>query len=259
MSGSFKDKVVVVTGAGSGIGRTSAMDFAAAGALVIAAGNVEEDVQETAALAVSAGGNCEAAQVDVSDVESVASFFSNIESRHKCLDVLVNCAGVSQQPAARLGDVTEADWARVLGVNTTGTWLCLKHAVALMETSGSGSIVNVASIAGLRPVPGQSAYAVSKHAVIGITKCAAVDYAPSGIRVNAVCPGGIDTPMLRATLEGMSEQEAAGALEAMAGFHPLNRLGTADDISAAMQFLSSDEASFITGAILTADGGWGAN
>jgi len=143
-------------------------------------------------------------------------------------------------------------------VNTTGSWLCMKHALALMEPRGAGAIVNVASIAGLRPVPNQAAYVASKHALIGLTKCAAVEYGAAGIRVNAVCPGGIDTPMLRANLDGLTEEQAAGAMQAMAALHPANRLGEAGEIADAILFLAADTSSFVNGAILSADGGWAA-
>lgn len=155
-------------------------------------------------------------------------------------------------------DISFEEWNLIPQVNVTGTWLCMREELKHMLSRGSGTIVNTASFAGLHTIATQTAYVASKHAVIGLTKNAAIEYAAHGIRINAVAPGGIATPMLERNLGGLDGAQRAAALEAISNYHPMKRLGEAVEIADAMLFLCSDQASFITGACLSVDGGWAA-
>jgi NAD(P)-dependent dehydrogenase (short-subunit alcohol dehydrogenase family) len=240
---SFAGRVALVTGAGSGIGRASAIAFAAAGALVTAADIATDAASETAALITGAGGSCLPLNADTSLAEDVAGMVASTITAYGRLDIAFNNAGIS---GGRPGqdDFDEDRYDRVMAINAKGVWLGMKFQIPEMLRAGGGAIVNMASVAGLTGV-GALSYTASKHAVIGMTKAAAVRYAGQNIRINAVCPGAVDTPMFA--------RAVAGALPPPAGTTGL--LAGATDIAAAVLWLCSGEARFITGHPLVVDGG----
>lgn len=254
MSLRLKDKVAIVTGAGSGIGRASALRFAAEGASVVCADISVAGAVDTAA---SAGGSAIAVQVDTSVAADVQRLVGECIERFDRVDVLYSNAGVGGVGTA--ADTDEAEWHRVLGVNLTGVWLCAKYVLPHMVRAGAGSIVNQASIGGLEGVRAVAAYSAAKAGVIGLTRQMAVDYSPLGIRVNAIAPGTVPTPLV----QGIWEQGAGlvqGAdlqsrVSAAAALYPLGRVGAPEDIANLALFLASDEASWITGAVYVIDGG----
>ena len=173
------------------------------------------------------------------------------------IDCAFNNAGITQS-STLAADISCDEWNRVLRVNVTGVWLCMRSEIKLMQEQGGGSIVNTASFLAMHSMEMQTAYVASKHAVLGLTKNAAIEYAHEGIRINAVAPGGIPTGMMAQTLSGLDEAEQGAARQGIADMHPMKRLGRPREIAQAVMFLSSDEAEFITGACLAVDGGWAA-
>jgi NAD(P)-dependent dehydrogenase (short-subunit alcohol dehydrogenase family) len=238
-------RVVIVTGAGSGIGRATARLFAERGARVVVA-----DLDFEAAQRVSNEIKTEAVpvRVDTSDQDSVNSMVQSTLDAFGRLDAAVNNAGIGSGGAFKVADLPLEKWRRVMSVNLDGVFHCLQAEIPAMLEGGGGSIVNVASVMGLVANRNSAGYVASKHGVIGLTKAAALDYAKSGVRVNVVCPGYIDTPLLAPT-----SQEYVDSVRAA---HPLGRLGTADEIAAIVAFLASPESSFVTGASYTGDGGY---
>lgn len=248
------ETVVLVTGAGSGIGRAVTLAFAAAGlgvgernATVVAADLDFAAAKETAG---TGGPAVIAVEMDVTSTPSVDQAFDSLLERFGRLDHAVNCAGINCA-AVPLGAGDEDDFDRTVAVNLKGVWRCLRREVAQMATQpDGGSVVNIASAAGLVGYPHAAPYVASKHAVVGLTKAAALDYARHGVRVNAVCPGAVDTPML-------AERAAAepGLIEAMRRHHPSGRLVTVDDVTSAVMWLCSPGATSVTGIALPVDGG----
>ena len=249
MSGMLAGKVVLVTGGGSGIGRASALALAREGADVVVSDVVEEGGNETLRLIEEAGGKGLFLRGDVADATDVQRIIEEVEAHYGRLDCAFNNAGIEgiQAPTA---DCTEENWDRVLRVNLKGTWLCMKYEIPLMLKQHRGSIVNTASVAGLVGFPGIVAYNASKGGVIQLTKTAALEYATEGIRVNAVCPGVIRTPMVERFLGGSAEAEAA-----FVAMEPVGRMGTPEEIADAVVWLLSDASSFVTGDALPVDGG----
>lgn len=237
----FTGKVALVTGATGGMGRAITAALGAAGATVMATDLADRGDLPGAAAFTSA---------DVSDSAQVAALVASTVERFGTLDVAVNAAAIEFETVA-LADCSDDDFGRMMNVNTTGVFLCMKHEIAAMLAAGGGSIVNIASTNSFRPQHDQPAYTASKHAVLGLTRSAALDYASRGIRVNAVCPGAIDTPMLRAAMErrGRDADDVAHRLS------PLGRFGRPDEIAAAVLWLCSDASSFTTGHALAIDGG----
>lgn len=247
----FEGKVVVVTGGSSGIGRATALAFGREGAAVAIA-DLDAEAGEKAAQEIrSRGPEAKAYPVDVSREDDVRSLVEIVMARWGHLDVLVNNAGVYLQSDA-IG-TSEAQWNHLMGVNLTGAFLCIKHAAPAMMRGKGGAIVNVASEAGLVGIRNQVAYNVSKAGLVALTRSCAVDFASRGIRVNCVCPGTTDTPLVQAAVARASDPRAAR--KALEEVRPANRLGTPDEIAAAIVFLAGD-CEYATGAVLSVDGGY---
>lgn len=245
-------KIVLVTGGASGIGRAACLRLGQEGALVCVADVAADGTLAVAREIEAAGGRAEPLPLDVTEGEAVAAAVQGIAERHGRLDGAFNNAGI-EGPAIKTADYPDDEWDRVLAVNLKGVWWCMKAELDQMVLQGGGAIVNTASIAGVRGFPGASAYVASKHGVVGLTRSAAVEYAHHNIRVNAVCPGFIETPM--AARVGASGRVKPSA---MADLAPIRRMGEAREIGDAASWLLSDEASFTTGVTLEVDGGYAA-
>lgn len=243
----FANKSVFITGAASGIGRAAAVAFGARGAYVTVADIDAAGAAATADLINAIGGTGRPVTCDVSEDASVRAAVA-AAADSGLLAVAINCAGVSAQPTVPLVDYDLAVLDRMIGVNLRGLFLCMRAQLGYMVPAGGGAIVNVASAAGLVATRGASGYVASKHGAVGLTKAAALDYAAVGVRINAVCPGLVDTPMI-----GGRPQEVRGAL---ASAHPVGRIARAEEIAEVIVWLSSSRASFITGAAIPADGGY---
>jgi NAD(P)-dependent dehydrogenase (short-subunit alcohol dehydrogenase family) len=253
MAGLVEGKVALVTGGASGIGRATALIFAREGAKVAVADLNLAGCKETVGMVKKAGGEAFAVKCDVSKTTRVQAMVKTVVDTYGRLDYGFNNAGVS--PAGgRVGEIPEDDWDRVIAINLTGVWLCMKYELAQMVAQGGGVIVNTASIMGLVGERRTGAYCAAKHGVVGLTKTAALEYAKKNIRVNAVCPGSTLTPMMRQGLERDPRLE-----EAYKASHPLGRLGAPEDIGEAVMWMCSDQASFVTGLALPVDGGYTAH
>jgi NAD(P)-dependent dehydrogenase (short-subunit alcohol dehydrogenase family) len=247
----FDGKVALVTGAGSGIGRASALAFAREGARVVVSDINPEGGAETVRAIEAVKGQARFVAADVSNEAQVEALMAGCLEAFGRLDFAHNNAGIAEPPTP-MHDVEQSSFERVLSVNLIGVWLCLKHEARLMLRQGSGAIVNTASLAGLIGFPMHVAYSASKHAVVGITRTAALEYAQLGIRVNAVCPAFIQTPMIEGlTDEGVPRMD----LERLARMQPMGRLGTPEEVAESVVWLCSESASFITGIALPIDGG----
>jgi NAD(P)-dependent dehydrogenase (short-subunit alcohol dehydrogenase family) len=248
----FQDKVVVVTGAGSGIGKATALAFGREGAKVMAADIDAASAQATAEQIKAAGGQAEFLQVDVSVGADVGRMVTTTVERLGRLDVMVNNAGVFFQVPVVL--VPEEQWDWLMSINLRGVYLGCKHAVPQMIRQGKGAIVNTASIAGLRGFGGYGTYGAAKGGVVQLTKALAVEVARVGVRVNCVCPGIIETAMLD---QGVAEMglDRTAFIQLAGAAHPMGRIGRPEEVAAAILFLASDDASFITGIALSVDGG----
>lgn len=250
----FSDRIALVTGAASGIGAATARAFAAAGAQVVLADIDAAGMQTICSEIANAGGHADVVACDIAEEEQVAALVETIVARHGRLDYAHNNAGVDG-PQVPLHEYPVTEWDRLVRINLRGTFLCLQAELRQMLAQGGGAIVNTASIAaasGALVLAGP--YTASKHGLAGLTKVAAVAYASAGIRINAVCPSFVQTPMLARALEG-NPDEAQEVLDRIIAVHPLGRLGTAEEIASAVLWLCSDAASFVTGAILPVDGG----
>ena len=246
-------RVALVTGAASGIGRASALAFAADGARVVAADVSVDQGRETVDLIEAAGGEAIFVATDVARRDDVETLVRAAIDTYGRLDSAHNNAGIEGSPPAgsTFHDYPDELWDRVLSINLKGVWLCMQAEITqMLAQGGGGNIVNTASIAGLVGGFG-GAYSAAKHGVVGLTKVAALEYATRGIRVNAVCPGGIRTPMLERVFARRPETE-----HMFVAGEPVGRLGTPEEIAAAVVWLCSDGASFLTGVALPVDGGW---
>jgi NAD(P)-dependent dehydrogenase (short-subunit alcohol dehydrogenase family) len=249
-------KTAIVTGAGNGIGRAIAMAFAAAGAKVVVSDVLSDDGERTVREISESGGTAYFVAADVSDVEQVENLISASVTRFGGLDILANNAGIGGGKL-RLHEIEPDDFDRVINVNLRGTFLCSKYAIPHFLAQGDGRIVNTASTYGLIAAPNAAAYCASKAAIINLTRQMAVDYGPDGIRVNAICPGYIDTGLGRRASQLSPDAFAAATAirEKAAGMQPLGRQGQPTEVGEVALFLASDAASFMTGSIVTVDGG----
>jgi len=246
----LEGRVALVTGAASGIGRATAELFAAMGARVVAA-DVDTD-RGAAAVAelTDAGREAVFRGADVTDADMVRALVAYAVDTYGRLDCAANCAGVGGGDALT-HEYPDDRWDRIVSTNLRGTWLAMRREIEAMLAQGDGgAIVNVSSTLGLRGSPMASAYSAGKHGVLGLTRTAAIEYAPGGIRVNAVCPGAIDTPMMDETFERFP-----GFREMLIGFVPMARMGRPEEVASAIAWLCSDAASFITGESLAIEGG----
>lgn len=252
MPGSLEGKTALVTGGGSGIGRAASLAYAKDGARVVVADVNVEGGEETVQLIKETGGEAILVHADVSKPEDTQAMVAQAVETFGSLDCAFNNAGIGGGKERHLtADYLEDDWDRVMSINLKGVWLCMKAEIPQMMKQGKGAIVNTASIAGLVGLSGTVAYVAAKHGVTGLTKAAAMEYAKSGIRVNAVCPGYIQTPLVQGIFD-----EIDGYRERVASRHPMDRLGEPKEIAQAVLWLSSDSASFVTGHNMAVDGGY---
>ena len=250
MTNQFESKVALVTGGNAGIGKAVALEFAKQGARVVVAARRVSEGEETVAMIRELGGDALFVATDVTRANDVQSMVTTCVSHYGGLDYAVNNAGIEGTPFVMTTDYEEEVWDRVIDINLKGVWLCMKYQIPEMLKREQPAIVNMSSVAGLKGGRIGVAYYASKHGVIGLTKAAALEYAAQGIRINAVCPGVIDTAMAeRAFFE---DEELTAKVTAM---HPLGRIGTSAEVAAATLWLCSDGASFVTGHSHPVDGG----
>ncbi len=248
----LEGKVAVVTGGSSGIGRASAIALAQAGAQVVVSDVMEEEGEKTVHLIHSNGGNALFVKTDVSQAKDVRAMIRKTVETFGSIDCLFNNAGIEGARSSTAA-CTEDNWDRVMGINLKGVWLCMKYAIPYMREQGHGSIVNMSSIHGLSSgMKGYMPYVTSKHGVIGLTRAAAAEHARLGIRVNAICPGYVQTPLIENNL-GVNASQFDDWLQA---FVPAGRLGTPEEIANAVVWLCSDASSFVVGHTLAVDGGF---
>lgn len=246
------DKVAVITGAGSGIGRATALLFAGEGAKIVVADLDSEEGSSTVDLIKDAGGVANLIRTDVSIESDVQNMVESTVDAYAKLDILVNVAGIFIE--GNTIETTEADWNRVLGVNLNGIFLCMKYCIPEMIKGGGGAVVNIASEAGLVGIANQVAYNVSKSGVIALTRSAAIDFADKNIRVNCLCPGRVLTPLVDKVITSSKDPETTRRL--LSEDRPLKRMGKPEEIAAGILFLASDEIKYAIGTILSIDGGY---
>ncbi len=246
----LQNKVVIVTGAGSGLGQASAMAMAEQGGKVVVADIDQASGEQTAVMIKQDGGEATFIKTDIAQSVQVQAMVDHAVQTYGRLDCAYNNAGVDNLHAP-IGEFEVPEWDRVLAVNLRGTMLCMRYEIPVMLANGGGSIVNCSSVAGLIGTPVSPAYTTSKHAVIGLTRSAAVDYAKKNIRVNAICPGVINTPHCTAYLK--ERPDAAAQVKSQC---TMGRMGEPHEIAAAVVWLCSDAASYVNGASLAIDGGW---
>ena len=251
MAGTLEGKTALVTGGGSGIGRAASLAYSREGARVVVVDVNVEGGEETVQRIKESGGEAILVHADVSSNAGTQAMVAETVERFGRLDCAFNNAGISGGRDRNLtADYTQDDWDRMIGVNLTGVWLSMKAEIPQMLAQGGGAIVNTASIMGLIATPGSVAYMAAKHGVVGLTKAAALEYAKDNLRVNAVCPGYIDTPLLQPLFANEDRKEQ------VVSRHPVGRLGQPEEIAEAVIWLSSDAASFVTGHSMAVDGGY---
>jgi NAD(P)-dependent dehydrogenase (short-subunit alcohol dehydrogenase family) len=248
-NGNYTGKVAFVTGAANGIGRATALAFAREGANLVVADISEQGNQETARMVEDLGGRVLTVKCNVTQAEDVKAALDKTIETFGRLDFAFNNAGVEQKNAAT-AEIEAEEWDRIVDTNLRGVFLCLKHEIPLMLKQGGGAIVNTSSGAGVIGIKGGAAYTAAKHGVIGLTKSAALDYASQNIRVNAVAPGYVDTPMMDRFTGGTSKGR-----EQVIAEEPIGRMGKPEEIAAAVLWLCSDAAAFVVGHALVIDGG----
>ena len=253
MNRTLEDKVALVTGASAGIGRATAIAFGEQGAKVVVAARRREQGEETVEMIRSRGGEALFVSADVSKAAQVEALVKKAVDAFGRLDIACNNAGIAGPHLVFTADFPEEDWDNVMATNLKGVWLCLKYEIRQMLAQKGGAIVNVSSVAGLIGGWFNSAYYASKHGIIGLTKAAAVEYAKDGIRINAVCPGTIRTQLAEQTM--FKKKDHVSDVR-QAALHPIGRIGTPEEVAAAIVWLSSEAASFVVGHALAVDGGF---
>jgi NAD(P)-dependent dehydrogenase (short-subunit alcohol dehydrogenase family) len=253
MTGKLSGRVAVITGAGSGIGRAAADLFAREGAEVALVDLNAEAAKDATEQITAAGGRALAVGADVADAAQVDLAFRQISGEFGRVDVLYNNAGVNS--AGSVVDASDEDWDRCFAVNAKGTFLCSRAAGRLMVAAGRGSIINQGSVAALVGIANFASYCASKGAVVALTRSMSVDLAPRNVRVNAICPGTVYTPLMEPMLRARGNGDLAAGLAMTTAKYPIGRLGTPEEIAAVALFLASDDSSFLTGSVITADGG----
>jgi NAD(P)-dependent dehydrogenase (short-subunit alcohol dehydrogenase family) len=253
MTGRLQGKIALISGAGSGIGRAAAQQFAAEGAKVAVLDLNADAAKETADIVASTGGTAIAVIANVSVAAEVNAAVEEAVAQLGAINVLYNNAGVDSSGSIDVAE--ESDWDRCFNVNAKGTYLMSRAVIPHMEATGGGSIVNQGSVAALVAVPNFAAYCAAKGAVVSLTRSMAIDCAPKGIRVNAICPGTVFTPLMEPMLRARGGGDLQAGLAKTIAKYPIGRLGSPEDIAAVALFLSSDDSGFMTGSIVTADGG----
>jgi len=251
MAGIFDGKVAIVTGAGSGIGQACAIAYAREGARVVVSDIQEDSGQQTVRMISDSGGESFFFKADVSISKEVREMIKAAVEKYDRLDLACNNAGIGG-PSAPTGEYPEDGWNKVIAINLTGVWLCMRYEIPEMLRTGGGAIINMASILGRVGFVGSPAYVAAKHGVLGLTKAAAIEYATRNIRINAVCPGFIYTPLLEKA--GMAR--GTELYSTISNMHPVKRMGTSEEVASAVIWLSSPQASFVTGESLLVDGGY---
>ena len=250
MAGVLEGRVALVTGGGSGLGRASALVFVREGAKVVIADVQTKGGYETVRMIKEINGEAIFIEADVTKAAEVEAAVQAAIATFGGLDCSLNGAGV-EGPIATTTELTEEGWDQVLDVNLKGVWLCMKHEIPAMLQRGRGAIVNISSAVGLVGAKSVPAYVASKHGVVGLTKAAALEFAQQGIRINAVCPGNIHTPMAERVASGFPEGDGRFIAR-----HPIGRMGFPEELAEAVVWLCSDAASFVTGHAMSVDGGW---
>ncbi|HEX7657918.1 MAG TPA: SDR family NAD(P)-dependent oxidoreductase [Pseudonocardiaceae bacterium] len=253
MTGRMHGRVALITGAGSGIGRAAAELFAAEGAAVAVLDLRADAARETVDKIAASGGRALAVAANVTSADDTTAAVDRVIDEFGRLDVLYNNAGVDS--SGSVADATEADWDRCLAVNAKGTFLCSKAAVPKLRAAGGGAIINQGSVAALVGIPNFAAYCAAKGAVVALTRSMAVDLAADHIRVNAICPGTVFTPLMEPMLRARGDGDLDAGLAKTLVKYPIGRLGTPEEIARVALFLAGEESSFMTGSVVTSDGG----
>lgn len=244
----LKDKVAIVTGAGSGIGKAVALKYAEAGAKVIVSDIVEENGQKVAEQIKQSGGEAFFIKADTAKPEDNEALVKQTVEKYGALHISCNNAGIGG-PASPVGEYPLDGWDKVISINLNGVFYGMRYQIPVILSSGGGAIINMASILGQVGFANSAAYAAAKHGVVGLTQTAAVEYASKGLRINAIGPGFINTPLIEKSLDETARQ-------ALVGLHPIGRLGEPDEVAELVLWLSSDKASFVTGSYYNIDGGY---